>query len=329
LHELVSRDAAQKGSYVGPDKLTFDFSSGPLTQQQKRNLEELVNDKVRANAPVSWTEIPSTEARTRGDIQQFFGEKYGDVVRVVQIGGQPKSLNGYSMELCGGTHVRATGEIGPFKIFGEYAIAAGIRRIEAIAGKAAGKWAEAEAVQQEEKFEALRRRKPDIAALPAFTRQENVAEMLKQIDARSLQLEKTAAEIHEWEKQNAKAAEAEMQSRAAAIAKQIAASCSGQSFCVAEVPNSDGKLLGAVMDALKPKFKGPIFLAGTIDGRVALIASVPKEMTSHLQANKLMQEAAALVGGKGGGRPELAQGGGTDATKVHQALDRARQLLAR
>jgi alanyl-tRNA synthetase len=329
LHELISRDAAQKGSYVGPDKLTFDFSSAALTQQQKRDLEQLVNEKVRENAPVSWTEIPYADAKARPDIQQFFGEKYGDVVRVVQIGGAPKTLNGYSMELCGGTHVRATAEIGSFRILSEYAIAAGIRRIEAVAGNAARKWAEAEAVEQQEKFEALRRRKPDVAALPVFTKQENVAEMLKQIDLRSAQLENIAAEIHEWEKQNAKAAEAEMQSRAAAIAKQIAASCSGQSFCVAEVPNSDGKLLAAVMDALKPNFKGPIFLGGAIDGRVALIATVPKEMTPHVQANKVMQEAAAIVGGKGGGRPEFAQGGGSDTTKVTQALDRARKLLAR
>src|SRR6516162_3716037 len=111
LHEVVSRDASQKGSYVGPDKLTFDFSSAPLTPKQKRDVEKLVNEKIVENSPVSWTEIPYPEARQRSDIQQFFGEKYGDVVRVVQIGGEPKRLDGYSMELCGGTHVRNTGDI--------------------------------------------------------------------------------------------------------------------------------------------------------------------------------------------------------------------------
>ncbi len=109
LHELVSREAVQKGSYVGPEKLTFDFSSAALTKQQVRDLEKLVNDKVAENAPVSWTEIPYAEAKKRSDIQQFFGDKYGDVVRVVQIGGAPNELNGYSMELCGGTHVRDHG----------------------------------------------------------------------------------------------------------------------------------------------------------------------------------------------------------------------------
>ena len=116
LHEIVSRDATQKGSYVGPDKLTFDFSSAPLTPQQKRDVEKLVNEKIAENAPVSWTEIPYAEAKQRKEIQQFFGEKYGDNVRVLQIGGEPRKLNGYSMELCGGTHVRSTCEIGPFRI---------------------------------------------------------------------------------------------------------------------------------------------------------------------------------------------------------------------
>ena len=142
LHEVVSRDASQKGSYVGPDKLTFDFSSAPLTLEQKRDVEKLVNEKIAENAPVSWTEIPFTEAKQRKDIIQFFGEKYGDRVRVLQIGGAPQALNGYSMELCGGTHVRATSEIGPFRIVKEEAIAAGTRRIEAVAGDAARTWAQ-------------------------------------------------------------------------------------------------------------------------------------------------------------------------------------------
>src|ERR1043166_6901466 len=168
LHEVVSRDASQKGSYVGPDKLTFDFSSAPLSKQQVREVEKLVNDKIRENAPVSWTEIPYTEAKQRKDIIQFFGEKYGDTVRVLQVGGEPRALNGYSMELCGGTHVRSTSEIGPFRIVKEEAIAAGVRRVEAVAGDAARKWAQQEAVRQQEKFETLARKKPDLASLTKF-----------------------------------------------------------------------------------------------------------------------------------------------------------------
>src|SRR5207253_3786734 len=181
LHEVVSRNAAQKGSYVGPDKLTFDFSSAPLTPEQKRDVEKLVNEKIAQNAAVSWTEIPYPEARKRKDIIQFFGEKYGDTVRVLQIGGTPRALNGYSMELCGGTHVRATGEIGPFRIVKEEAIAAGTRRIEAVAGDAARNWARQEAARQEEKFDTLARRKPDLATLPGVENKADAAEMLEQI----------------------------------------------------------------------------------------------------------------------------------------------------
>src|SRR5438034_6683824 len=176
LHEVVSRDASQKGSYVGPDKLTFDFSSAPLTPEQKRDVEKLVNEKIAENAPVSWTEIPFQDAKQRKDIIQFFGEKYGDTVRVLQIGGAPQALNGYSMELCGGTHVRSTGEIGPFRIVKEEAIAAGTRRIEAVGGEATRVWTRQEAVRQEEKFEALARQKPDIPALPAFETKGDTAE---------------------------------------------------------------------------------------------------------------------------------------------------------
>jgi alanyl-tRNA synthetase/REP element-mobilizing transposase RayT len=328
LHELVSRTAAQKGSYVGPDKLTFDFSSAALTAQQRRGVEKLVNEKIREGAPVSWTEIPYADAKKRSDVQQFFGDKYGDVVRVVQIGGEPKALNGYSMELCGGTHVRATGEIGSFRIVREEAIAAGIRRIEAVAGEAARDWAKQEAERQQEKFEMLARKKSGIAGLPEFEDDSETNAMLAQIDACSAHLEKLEVEVHDWEKQHAKASEADLRNRAGTIAHELAATHAEKRSCVAEVPDADAKLLRAVVDALKPKIGGPIFLAGASDGRVALVASVPKELTSKIQANRLIQEIAPIVGGKGGGRPENAQGAGKDATKISEALARARELVS-
>jgi alanyl-tRNA synthetase len=328
LHEVVSRDASQKGSYVGPDKLTFDFSSAPLTPEQKRNVEKLVNEKIAENAPVSWSEIPFAEAKQRKDIIQVFGEKYGDTVRVLQIGGAPRALNGYSMELCGGTHVRLTGEIGPFRIVKEEAIAAGTRRIEAVAGDAAREWARHEAARQKEKFETLARKKPDIAPLPAFQNEADTAETLRQIDARAAHLEKVDADVREWEKITAKSTEAELKSRAARIANELAQSHVGKNFCVVDVPDADGKLLQAIVDALKSKFKGPIFLAGTRDASVALVVHVPAALTAKFQANKLIQQIAPIVGGKGGGRPESAQGAGKDASKVPEALAKARALLS-
>ena len=134
LHEVASKEASQKGSFVGPDKLTFDFNSAPLTPAQVADIEKLVNERILENAGVSWTEVAHADVKNRKDVMQFFGDKYGDTVRVVQIGGDAGKLDGYSMELCGGTHTRATGEIGLFRIVGESAIAAGVRRIEAVAG---------------------------------------------------------------------------------------------------------------------------------------------------------------------------------------------------
>jgi alanyl-tRNA synthetase len=327
LHEKVSREASQKGSYVGPEKLTFDFSSSALTAEQKRAVEELVNEKVTENATVSWTEIAYTDAKKRSDIQQFFGDKYGDTVRVVQIGGEPGTLNGYSMELCGGTHVRQTADIGSFRIVREEAIAAGIRRIEAVAGEAAQEWARTEAHRQEEKLAGLARKKAGITVLPSFSISADAATMLKEIDERAAHLQRIEVEVQEWQKQQGKASEAEMKNRAGSVAKELRVAHEGDKSIVASVAEADSKMLQSVIDTLRSHFNGPIFLASAFDGRVSLIASVPKEMTTQFQANKLIQEIAPIVGGKGGGRPDNAQGAGKDPSKIDAALAKARDLL--
>jgi len=245
----------------------------------------------------------------------------------VQIGGEPKELNGYSMELCGGTHVRTTGEIESFRIVREEAIAAGVRRIEAVSGDAARQWAKEEAVRQQKKFEMLARKKSDVAALPVFEEEAETRAMLDRIDARAAHLEKLEVDVREWEKKRAKASEAQLKSRAAEIANKLAALHSAKGNVVAEVKDADAKLLQAVGDALKSRIKGPIFLAGAANGRVALLAVVPKEFSSRLQANKLIQEIAPIVGGKGGGRPESAQGSGSDVGKIDRALAEAERLI--
>jgi len=163
--------------------------------------------------------------------------------------------------------------------------------------------------------------------LPVFTDTVQTDEMLKQIDARAAQLEKLEVDVREWEKKHAKQAGADLRSRAAQIANDLASSKIGEKICVANVPDADAKLLQAVADALKQKFDGPIVLAGAKDGHVALVALVPKPLTSKFQANKIIQQIAPIVGGKGGGRPENAQGGGTDADKIDKALAEAKRLL--
>ncbi len=226
LHEIVSREAVQKGSYVGPEKLTFDFASGALTPEQVGAVEKMVNERIAEEATVSWIEIPYAEAKQRADIQQFFGDKYGDTVRVVQIGGEAGALNGYSMELCGGTHVRSTGDIGSFKIVSEGAIAAGIRRIEAVAGEQVLHWAETEFARQEEKFAALKNKKAELAALPLFVKTDSSA-AVQSITERAAHLHRVETEVHEWEKQNAKAGEAALRERATALAGDLATAHAG------------------------------------------------------------------------------------------------------
>jgi alanyl-tRNA synthetase len=231
------------------------------------------------------------------------------------------------MELCGGTHVRATGEIESFRIVREEAIAAGVRRIEAVSGAAARQWAKEEAERQQKKFEMLARKKSDVAALPVFEEDSETHAMLDKIDMRAAHLEKLEADVREWEKKGTKASEAQLKSRAAEIAKELATTHAAKGNVVAEVKDADAKLLQAVGDALRSKIKGPIFLVGAANGRVALLAVVPKEFSAKLQANKLIQEIAPIVGGKGGGRPENAQGSGTDVGKIDTALAEAERLI--
>src|SRR5438132_12888615 len=151
--------------------------------------------------------------------------------------------------------------------------------------------------------------------------------MLEQVDARAAHLEKLDVDVREWEKKHAKEAEADLRSRGAQIANELASSKVGQKICVAKIQDADGKLLQAVADVLKTRFEGPIVLAGARNKNVSLVVLVPKNLTSKVQANRIVSEIAPIVGGKGGGRPESAQGGGTDAGKIDAALTEAKRLL--
>ena len=306
LHEVASPDASQKGSYVGPDKLTFDFNSQALTPRQVADIEQLVNQRIVENCGVSWTETPHGEVTKRGDILQFFGDKYGDTVRVVQIGGDTNGLNGFSMELCGGTHTRATGEIGLFRITAESAIAAGVRRVEAVAGLVAAEQSRADANR--------------ILALA-----ESLNSPVKDIEKK---LEQSLEQAKILEKQ----LKSLQQSRAADTAKDLV----GQTETIGDVPcitanlgESDGNYTQAVADALMGQFEGVVVLGATGNGNVVLVANVSDSFTGKVQAGKLIQTIAPIVDGKGGGKPTQARGGGKNAGKLDEALAEVKTILAK
>jgi alanyl-tRNA synthetase len=323
LHEVVSKEAAQKGSYVGPEKLTFDFNSAPLTPAQVADIEKLVNERIVENACVSWTEVPYADVKSRKDVMQFFGDKYGDTVRVVQIGGKPTALDGYSMELCGGTHTRATGEIGLFRIVGEGAIAAGVRRIEAVAGLTA--------------YDVMRLDRELIKNVAGKVNSP-IHELEKKIE--SLLMHQRELERH------LKAAQQREASSAASALLEKVQTVNGVPAIIHNLGLADGDFLQEVADSLKGRFKGVIVLGGYTAGNeviaeaapgvkerhivgrsVALIAAVTPDFTSKVQAGKIIQTIAPIVGGKGGGRPDNARGGGKDASKLDEALAKARTQL--
>jgi len=304
LHEVVSHEATQKGSFVGPDKLTFDFNSAALTPAQVRDIERLVNERIVENAAVSWTEVPYADVRGRADIMQFFGDKYGETVRVVQIGGGAGEFNGYSQELCAGTHTRATGEIGLFRIVSEAAIAAGVRRIEAVAGLTAYD-----------------------SALSDMLRLHALA---AKIGAPLADVEKKLDALLAHEKELEKALKSAQQREAAGRAKDLLAKAetiNGTPAIIANLGGADGDTLQTVADALKGHFAGVIVLGGSANGAVALIASVSPDFTAKVQAGKIIQTIAPLVGGKGGGKPDNARGGGKDPSQLEAALAQAKALL--
>ena len=304
LHEVASREASQKGSFVGPDKLTFDFNSAPLAPAQVADIERLVNDRILENAGVSWTEVPHADVKHRQDVMQFFGDKYGDTVRVVQIGGGAGKLDGYSLELCGGTHTRATGEIGLFRIIGESAIAAGVRRIEAVAG------------------------------LSAYDVMKLDRELIKHVAGR------VNTPIHELEKKiesllaHQKAMEKEILIALQRNASNAASELLGSALTVNGIPlithnlgDAGGDFLQAIADSLKGRFQGVVVLGGGSESSVTLIATVSADFTSKVSAGKIIQAIAPIVGGKGGGKPDHARGGGRDAGKLDEALAKAKSLL--
>jgi len=324
LRKVLGNTIGQKGSYVGPARLRFDFNHGTaLTPEELAEVERLVNEKINADVPVTWEERPYTEVKGDPSILQAFGDKYGDIVRVVSIGD-------FSKELCGGTHVRQSGAIGFFKILSEGAIAAGVRRIEATSGAGLIEHVREHLPKQDDHHATLRQRKPDLAPLETFSGEESAAAFWQHWEKRMAALHAAAAAVAQHEKEEAKQREALFQKRAATDADGLVASARTINeipYIACEVEGAPAAYLPVLADALKSRWQGVVVLAADDQDKVALLCSVSAAFTKKIQAGKVIQTIAPLVGGKGGGRPELAQGGGTNPDGVPAALAKAEELV--
>lgn len=325
LHEAVSKDASQQGSSVDEFRLRFDFNSTALTARQIAEMEEMVNGAIKQNMAVSWTEVKHAEIKERKDIMQFFGDKYGEVVRVVEIGRARNALDGYSMELCGGTHVRDTGEIGLFKIKSEGAIASGVRRIEAVCGEAA--WAlirenterwNADMKLAGEKLKVANARLVELGEEPLVVNEfpRIMGAMLveradiSQINATFEHGMRTLEEMQEGAMEAEKRIKKILSARAAAMADEALSELIERGDTIVESFESDGALLQELQNGLKKRgFAGAALLIVDDGEKLHLAVHCGADALSKgLRAGDLLRELAAMGGGKGGGKPDQARG---------------------
>jgi alanyl-tRNA synthetase len=299
LRKVLGEHVTQKGSLVDPDKLRFDFSHfEAVTPAELSEIEHMVNAEIRRNLARETELMQIDEAKEKGAMA-LFGEKYDDEVRVVTLGD-------FSVELCGGVHVDRTGDIGLFKIVSESGIAAGVRRIEAVTAEAALSFVDSQA--------------DTLAAIAALVKSDASSTTIKveQMIARSKQLEK---EISQLKQQLASAASGDLVSQAVEI--------NGVKALIANLDGVESKALRGMVDELKVKMgSGIIMLATAAGGKVGLIAGVTKDLTGKVKAGELVNMVAQQVGGKGGGRPDMAQAGGSQPENVAAALETVQPWLA-
>ncbi len=299
LRQKLGTHVRQAGSLVAPDRLRFDFTHAQaLTEDERREIERVVNNQVYRNSPVT-TDVKRTEDAIKGGAMALFGEKYGETVRVV-------SIPGFSVELCGGTHVRATGDIGPFVIAEESGVAAGVRRIEALTGAGAVSHIQSNQTTLARALSALGTT-PDHAA-EAITR---LQADLKRLGRENEQLKMKLA-LGGGMRGN------DDDSVSIGDAKLVTRRVSGL---------EKGALRG-LADSLRDRLgRGVVVLAGEHEGKVQLLVSVTKDLTDRIKAGQLVKELAPIVGGGGGGRPDFAEAGGKDASQIDALLSRAQQLV--
>jgi alanyl-tRNA synthetase len=289
LRKVLGTHVAQKGSLVAPDRLRFDFSHyQAVTPEELSKIEDLVNTEIRHNETADVREMGYDDAIKFGAMA-LFGEKYGNVVRVMKFGD-------FSTELCGGTHAHRTGDIGLFKILSESGVAAGVRRIEAVTGAGALTWVNA--------------LQSTVRKIEETLRSDDVVAKTQQLQERVKQLEKQLAQASGKLASN-RGDELTSQAQAIGNAKVLSAVIEG----------ADAAALRDLMDQLKNKLGSAVVVLGTAnEGKVSLIAGVTADLTAKVKAGELVNMVAQQVGGKGGGRPDMAQAGGTDPANLDKAL---------
>ena len=299
MQQVLGDHVTQKGSLVAPDRLRFDFSHyEAVTAEQIQEIEDLVNAEIRKNAPAE-TNLMSYDDAIESGATALFGEKYGDKVRVLKLGES-------SVELCGGTHVDRTGDIGVFKITSEGGVASGVRRIEAVTGSGAMAWIDQNQLTLGT-LASLLRSQPDQAAA-------KVEQLLK----RSKDLEKELA-----------AAKQALISGKGTDHSDSVQEIAGIKLLVSRMDGADAKTLRDAVDRFKDKLQSAIVVLGSVDGgKVHLAAGVTKDNTDKIRAGDLIKPVAEQIGGKGGGRPDFAQAGGTDSAALDRALESVAEWVA-
>jgi alanyl-tRNA synthetase len=298
LRTVLGAHVQQKGSLVDASRTRFDFSHHePLTAEEIRKVEALVNDAVRRNHEVSARIMKFDDAIKSGALA-FFGDKYGDEVRVIGMGD-------FSTELCGGTHVKRTGDIGFFKIVSESGVAAGIRRVEAVTGEGALAWTQEQEAKLAEAAAALR--------APVGEVTQKIAQVLDNVRTLERELARLKSKL------------------AASQGDDLAAQAidvKGVKVLAATLEGADAKTLRETMDKLRDRLKSAAIVLGTVaEGKVALVAGVTADLSARMKAGELVNYVAQQVGGKGGGRADLAQAGGTEPARLPAALQSVRSWV--
>ncbi len=298
LRNVLGDQATQKGSLVGPERLRFDFSHGKaLSTEEIERIENLVNTKILSNAPIETEVLPVAEARAKGAMA-IFEEKYGDVVRVL-------TMTPDSVELCGGTHARALGDIGLFKVVSEGGLAAGVRRIEAVTGmNALGHMRSVEGDLKK----VARSLKSGVA---------DVAEKAEKLVERDRQLEKEIAELKRAVAMGGSGGGSNALDEAVSGARAIA----GGHAAAMRMDGADPAMLREIAEKLRDRLGDSVVLvAAATDGKASLVIAVSKSLTARFKAGELIKKVASVVGGSGGGRPDLAQAGGTQVERIDEAI---------